>query len=275
MPGWNADKWKRYEVRDMTKISVLHLLSIIKDEHGDKVVLSAGEIARLSQTRYNSIRKLLHVRWNHRDWNCKYRDGTIKTKKGMRLVEEVDCTSLLTSFKFGYRITPTGKTYLQDAAEWHPYWSVAKERVIKARRIALNESIRQNSTRFSWFDSVAGLHFYIRAPYEKQDFQSGRIDGKFYFCSCMESAFFHAEKLPHPPSKEFRASVVMGVARAQKEAMEHHCTGADNLPQPPVVNTPAANDTEHGNRTPLPIANDKPVSPVDNTGGRKPSYPAA
>ena len=91
MPGWNADKWKRYEVRDFVKISVLHLLKMIQEEKGDKVLLSAGEIARLSQTHYNSLRTSLHCLWNIRE--CRFRNGTRKTKEGICLVEEVDLTS--------------------------------------------------------------------------------------------------------------------------------------------------------------------------------------
>jgi hypothetical protein len=247
MPGWNADKWERYKVRDMAKISVLHLLSMIQDEHGDKAVLSAGDIARLSQTRYNSIRKLLHARWNRRDWECKYRDGTVKTKKGMRLVEEVDCTLLQTNFKLGYRLTSIGRTYLEKAVEWHPYWSVAKERVIKARQIAHYEAMRQTSMRFRWYEPVANRFFYIRAPFLQQDFiaQTGKMDGNYRICRSMDSAFAAANQLPNPPSKEFRALVVMGVARAQKESQESARPVADNRPQPPVVNPPAANDADH------------------------------
>ena len=221
MPGWNADKWKRYEVRDFVKICVLHLLKMIQEEKGDKVVLSAGEIARLSQTHYHSIRKLLHCRWNRRKWECKFRDGTIKTKKGMRLVDEVDCRSLQTGFKWGYRITPTGKAYLDKAAEWHPYWSVAQERVLKARQAALNQSIKRTGISYTWFDPAAGQRFYIRAPFQWQDFVTSNGVCRSYICISMESAFAHADKLPNPPSKEFKALVVMGVAKARKEAQEH------------------------------------------------------
>ena len=264
MPGWNADKWKRYEVRDFVKICVLHLLQMIQEEKGDKVVLSAGEIARLSQTHYHSIRKLLHCRWNRRKWECKFRDGTIETKKGMRLVDEVDCRSFHTGFKWGYRITPTGKAYLDTAAEWHPYWSVAKERVLKARQAALCQSIKRTSISYTWFDPAAGQRFYIRAPFQRQDFGTSNGVGISRICINMESVFAHAAKLPNPPSKEFKALVMMGVAKARKEAQEHSRpilrTETDGHNDVPTVTNDNNNPSPAGNRELLPDVHDPPAN---------------
>jgi hypothetical protein len=59
---------------------------MVQEEKGDRVVLRTGEIDRLSKTHYNSIKILVHFRWNTRDWEWRFRNRTRKTKEEMCLV---------------------------------------------------------------------------------------------------------------------------------------------------------------------------------------------
>jgi hypothetical protein len=217
---WNKDKWKKYEHRNFTKISVLHLLQMILDEKGGGAVLSAGQIARLSQTPYNSVRKLLHERWLEWDWECKLKDGTVKVRKGMRLVQEVDCTSLQTSFRWGYRIAPQGISYLAKSADWYPFWDVCRDRVIAARKSADKKS---EPLLYTWFET-AHLSLYLRPPFETdEDFgltTDKMLNQPHKFCrGGLEEALIEASKLPSPPSKEFIAYTRSEALRWQRETV--------------------------------------------------------
>jgi hypothetical protein len=215
--------------RDWVKLKALFFLSVMRRVEGDSVFLSAGQIAQGANISYPSIRVLLK-RWCYSDWVWQGKDKTGKPIKevrhGYRYVEEYNVGQLGkgVGFVHGYRIRRGGLSYLRRAEKWHPCWQMAKDEVT-----------RQNASIFTWVDLKAHAKFFVRPPFQPEDFgmvDDKKLDRSYVFCPNGEEALQQVAKLPNPPSTAFISYVRAEVLR-RREAIRQQ-DAANQPPQSPA-----------------------------------------
>jgi len=229
------------DYREYVKIKVLIFLSIIKERSGDEATFHAFEIANRTDTKYDSIRTLLH-RWSSKPFLYTLPDGKVIKRKGLRLVKEVDVRRWRFPHHWAYKISKKGERYLQYLKIHHPYYSLAEETVT-----------RLSSDRIYWSDRETGklFVFVIRPPFDAQDFGQVKMDelpegqphpndgNNWRFArDGIEQAFEAAATVNlNPPSEEFRQYVWKEVERIKREYLKEHpiFPSAKPTSQPPTV----------------------------------------
>jgi hypothetical protein len=215
---------KGHDYRDFVKIKSLIFLAKVREQQGEKAVMSSGEIARRTHNSYNSIRVLLR-RWSQHSFVYdNHKLGKTQIKKGYGYCHEVLARNYGANYKYGYRITAGGLRYLANQEYKHPYFQEA-----------INEVIRYTGRKVMWKDPLLDLYFYIRPPFsvnedcnystEPNTEEKANLIG----ASSMEEAFQLAQQINPPPGKAFRAYCFHGINLMRQKA----------APQmPPLVDNP-------------------------------------
>ena len=229
--------------RDFIKLKMLiYLRRIREQENGQDAnstfYRSAGQVSKGSGVSYETCRALLLQRWNTRNWTQWYkkRNGEKgkRIRSGFGLVELIDMKTLdgNADYRYGFRITNHGLKYLarakkksqSDKLEIRLIWE-------KKYNTAYEEVVRINSPILYWIDQVATKMFYIRMPFAtfKKDGQLftedfGRFTDKMdksdklvFFPTGLEEAFAYADRLPIPPTPQFKSSIRLAVQQARRE----------------------------------------------------------
>jgi hypothetical protein len=243
--------------RDFIKLKMLIYLRRIREQEKGKEAnstfyKSAGQVSKGSGVCYETCRALLLQRWNTRNWTQWYKkkngEKGKRVRSGFRLVEVIDMKTLdgNADYRYGFRITNHGLRYLARAKKksqsdklevrliWEKKYNTANEQVV-----------RINSPILYWIDQMANKSFYIRMPFIifnkdgqlcTEDF--GRVTEKMdnsdklvFFPAGLEEAFAYADRLPIPPTPQFKSGIRRAVQQAQKEEQARR----QNNPPPGTV----------------------------------------
>jgi hypothetical protein len=227
------------DVRNFTKDKVLMFLSLIREKGGSEAVFGAVEIAKRTDTKYSSIKTLLH-RWSQKPFLYRIPHGKVIKRNGFGLVEEVDESRWHLAYKWGYKISPKGLSYLVWAQihQDSDFYQLAEDTVT-----------RLSSDRIYWFDHVNHGMFFIHLPFcDPLDFGqvdlstipknfNHPLDGNNWWLAKdgMEQAFEAALVGFHrPPTEAFRQYVFNTIERINREYRREH-PPFPTIPLPPIV----------------------------------------
>jgi hypothetical protein len=227
--------------RNYVKLKILIFLHLIKEQQGQDVYLSSGQIARATNSKYCTVRTLLLARWNDRDWIQWHKDRRTgqmvkRLRHGFKFVTLTDLKGLGggADYRYGFKITSVGETYLARAHrkaenDLKPELKYTWE---KKLNYAYAEIARYNSPILSWYDHLARRSYFIRQPFEvrvkdgkpySEDFGVKLDDmptGKFCMGG-MPEAFSVAEKLNIKPTAAFRAFVFSSIQIDERATQAH------------------------------------------------------
>lgn len=223
-------------LRDWVKIKAYYYLDWMSQRTTKPQ--SAGEIARGTNSNYNSLRILLK-RWSQPGW---------------AFTKEVDVAHLKLRYRYAYTLTKKGRTRLAYAKANYSFFDMAVEEV----------EDRACAVRYCWRDEVTKELYYIRFPFmdwadpqddDPEDFMPlakfPKHNKLFRLCENIDEAFAMASKeyYSFPPNKTFRHYVYSRVnaqrdaARRSQAEQSESDNPVDDRPQSPPV-TPDHDDAD-------------------------------
>jgi hypothetical protein len=238
-------KMRGQYLRDWVKIKAYYYLDWMSKR--TTKLQSAGEIARGTNSNYNSLRILLK-RWSQPGW---------------AFTKEVDVAHLKLRYRYAYTLTKKGRTRLAYAKANYSFFDMAVEEV----------EDRACAVRYCWRDEVTKELYYIRFPFlewagpqddDPEDFMPlakfPKHNKLFRLCANIDEAFAVASKenLSFPPRNTFRNYVYSRVnalrdaARRSQAEQSKSGNPAGDPPQLPPATTDhdAAGTDDHGSPPP-------------------------